>query len=410
MVPRAPVPDRQLHAEAALVRDEQAQVVHLGVVVARRVDRRPDRHHQLHAEPVEFGDHAGRVRPFLGVEPPVALPGPVEVVDDDHRQGQSAPLVLACHVEQLVLGPVPELALPEPRRPFRQHGRPPGDRRVPANDVRGHRRGRHPVVPLAGRLGHPAGGGGAEFDPADGRVVPQESVAGAGQQEGDADLGVELDQLDHGALLVELSVLMLAEAVAPLAVARGEQHLDAVQAGAVPGGRVPPLRRSGEVRHHLREQHGAVRGAGEPDPAFRGDLGGNLAVDQPGDVRGEFGPRAGRWRRREQRTGEVVADGRPERAAHPDAVRAPGLDPHGLVPATPDERCAVLAEGTHAVLSSGCRHKANLFLPSEPNQLTLAQSTELVISLFRTTALVPLRNAAGKPRGQTCFTACRAEG
>ena len=38
----------------------------------------------------------------------------MEVVDHDDRQRQAAPRVLARHAEQLVLGAVPELGLPEP--------------------------------------------------------------------------------------------------------------------------------------------------------------------------------------------------------------------------------------------------------------------------------------------------------
>jgi len=92
---RAPVPDGQLDADAPLVVDQQAKLFHLRVVLAVRVDRGPDRDHQLHAEPVQFSDHRPGVGPFLRVELPVALTGPVEVVGDDDRKRQPAPLVLA---------------------------------------------------------------------------------------------------------------------------------------------------------------------------------------------------------------------------------------------------------------------------------------------------------------------------
>ena len=137
--------------------DQVAQLGHLGVVLAGRVHRGPDRDHQLDAELLQLGHHGGRVGPLGRVELPVALPGPVEVVDDDHRQRQPAALVLARHAQQLVLGLVAELALPEPRRPLGQHRRA-ADRLAVGADQRGGlvRRG-DPVVPLAGGSRTPTG-------------------------------------------------------------------------------------------------------------------------------------------------------------------------------------------------------------------------------------------------------------
>ena len=83
-----------------------------------------------------------------------------------------------------------------------------------------------PVVELRCRLGHPAGRVEAQLHAADGRVVPEEAVALAREQERDADLGVALDEVDDAALLVEPPVLMLAEAVEVLAVGRLEAHFE----------------------------------------------------------------------------------------------------------------------------------------------------------------------------------------
>jgi hypothetical protein len=53
----------------------------------------------------------------------------------------------------------------------------------------------------------------AQFHPAHGGVVPEKTVAPAGQQKRDADLAVELQQVNDAAFLVEASVLVLAQAV-----------------------------------------------------------------------------------------------------------------------------------------------------------------------------------------------------
>ena len=311
------VRDRQVHADALLVRDQQAIGLHLGVVVAQRVDRGPDRHHELHAEPVQLVHHGRRVRPLLGVELPVAHVGPVEVVGHDDRERQPAPLVLPGHAEQLVLVPVAELALPEAGRPVREHGRPSGHAGVPAQHVRGLVRGGDPVVPLAGGLADPPRGRRAQLDPADPRVVPQEAVTQAGHEERDGHLGVALDELDHGALLVQPAVLVLAEAVTALAVVRLEHRLVVVHAAA--GGAVPARRGAGEVLLGLDQQLGAVGGAQKAQPAARGHLGRYPAVTDPGSVGGDVHLGLSRARRRAGRRG--VRRGSPTRPCRAPAGR-----------------------------------------------------------------------------------------
>ena len=276
---RAPVPDGQLDADAPLVVDQQAELFHLRVVLAVGVDRGPDRHHQLHAEPVQFSDHRPGVGPLLRVELPVALAGPVEVVGDDDRERQPAPLVLAGDAEQLVLGLVAELALPEARGPLRQHRRAPHRLAVLAEQVRGIVGGGDPVVPLPGGLGYPSRDRDAQLDPADSGVVPEQAVSEVGDEERDADLGVALHQFDDGALLVEPAVLVLAEPVEALPVPGVEQHLEVVRATAGRG--VPARRRPGEVGRRLGEQLTAI-GAEETQLPRSGNLGGQPAVGDRG--------------------------------------------------------------------------------------------------------------------------------
>ena len=99
------VPERHVQRQARRGSDQKAAPVHLLVVGAAGVDRRPDRDHQLDTEPAQLVHHRLRIRPLGQVEPPLALARPVEVVADDHRQRKTAALVLARDLEQLLLGP-----------------------------------------------------------------------------------------------------------------------------------------------------------------------------------------------------------------------------------------------------------------------------------------------------------------
>ncbi len=225
-------------------------------------------------------------------------------------------------LEQLVLGLVAELALPEPGGPVGHQRGPAGHLAVLPHDLGRLGPGGDPVVPLAGGLGHPAGGGGAQLDPADPGVVPQQAVAAAGHQDRDRHLGVALDQLDDRALLVQPAVLVLAQAVEALVVVGVEQQLEVVGAAAV--GPVAPHGRAGEMGSHLGQQLAAV-GPEVGDLAGGGDFGGEVAVGDPGvlgrdlDLSGRAGIQG------LQRTGEIIGDGAPHRAPYPQAVRAPGF-------------------------------------------------------------------------------------
>ncbi len=209
---------------------------------------------------------------------------PVEEVADDHGQRQPAPPVLARDLQQLLLGAVAQLALPETGGPLGKFGRVAGRVRVAAQHV-GGLTGGDPVVDLAGAVGDPAGAGLGQLHPADRRRVPQQAVAAVGDQQRDGDLGVALHQVDHGALLVQQAVGVLAEAVEPLAGIGAEPLLEPVVAVARRGGEA----RSGppEVGGLLGEQLGAVLGADERQRAgrraeLRGEAAFGVRVDPDG--------------------------------------------------------------------------------------------------------------------------------
>ena len=190
---RRVVVDRVVHAvqrnrEAALDIDEQAALAHLCIVRALVVDGRPDRDHQLDAHLLQLADHRVRVWPVLRVEAPLALERPVEEVDDDDGDRQAAALVLARHLQKLLLRLVAQLALPEAHRPVRHHRDGAGHGRVRFLDLRrGVARGDPVVDDLCGNRA-PRRHVRAEGDRADARVVPQEAVAERGEHERDARL------------------------------------------------------------------------------------------------------------------------------------------------------------------------------------------------------------------------------
>src|SRR5699024_9803865 len=144
--------------------------------------------------------------PFGEVELPVPEVGPVEEVADDDRQGQASAFVFAGDLQEFFLGAVAQLALPKPGGELGEHWCVSGGVGVPGEDPRGLVGRGHPVVDLSGAVTDPAGTGLGEFDPADGGTVPQEAIATGGDHEGDGDLGVSLDEVDHRTLLVEKTV------------------------------------------------------------------------------------------------------------------------------------------------------------------------------------------------------------
>jgi hypothetical protein len=102
-----------LRGQTALGARDETLVAQSRVVRVIRVHGRPHGNHQFHAQLAELAHHGARVRPTGRVKAPIPHHGPVEIVDHDHRQREASPLVLARHVQQLVLGLVAQFALPE---------------------------------------------------------------------------------------------------------------------------------------------------------------------------------------------------------------------------------------------------------------------------------------------------------
>ncbi len=268
---------------------------------------------------------------------------PVEEVAHDGAQRQPAPLVLPCHVEEFVLGAVAQLALPEARRPLRQHRRTSRHRAVAPLGV-GRLPGRDPVVDLPGRIRHPARPVARQLHPPDRRAVPQQGVTAAGGEHRHGHLGVALHQIQHDTLLVEQTVLVLTEPVQLLVLVGGEPLLQPVV--AVADRRVETRARPPEVRPLLGEQLGRVVGAQEADQALGAHLDGQRADGQlPLPVLDLDGVR-GRLRLVQEGTRQPLQDRPAEPGPDPDRVRAPGLYPYRLLTAAPLQRTVPLTERT----------------------------------------------------------------
>ena len=206
---------------------------------------------------------------------------------------------------------------------------------------------RDPVVELRRRLSHPTRPARSQLHASHSRVVPKEAVAPAGQQERDGDLGVALDQVNDAALLIELAVLMLAQAVEPLAVVRRKTRFEVeeIASSGGEGARWGPdemaWRFAQELGRRTRGEECQLAVGREPRfDATIADNGLRLA-----DLDDRLA-RAGL----EQRAGQIMADGRGHGGAHAQAVASPRLDPQRLVVTRPDEGIALPIEHVHVLL------------------------------------------------------------
>ena len=213
-----------LAVHALVAAGEEALLVHLPEVLALERDLRPDGDHQLHAHGLELLDHGLGIGPELLVKAEVAHVRPVEEVHDDHVHGDAAAVVLARDVQELLLVPIAQLALPEAQAVLGHLGRVADGVGVLALDVAGGVAGADPVVHLLGALGGPLHEVAAKARPADGGIVPEEAVALVGEHKGHARLGIALGQLKRGVLDVEHVLLVLAHAVELFPVVGGKAH------------------------------------------------------------------------------------------------------------------------------------------------------------------------------------------
>src|ERR1019366_6806294 len=178
--------------QTALGANEEIAALQFGKIFAVGIHRRPHGNHDLDAEQFEFAHHRGRIRPARRVELPFAHFRPVEIINHDDGHRQAAPLVFARDSEQFVLRLVAELALPETRRPLRQHWGAPGQIRVTLHDARIAVAGRDDVINQARGVGDPTCLRASQFNAAHAGIVPEQTVATTGDKKRNRDLRIAM--------------------------------------------------------------------------------------------------------------------------------------------------------------------------------------------------------------------------
>ena len=216
--------------DAGFGADQEALGANFCVRLRKRRDSWPHRDHELGAHFFQFGHHCFGVWVLVFVEAPLPHCGPVDEVGDDHGQGQAAALVLACDIHEFFLADVAQFRLPQAQCPLGDAGRVTDCVGVGLEDFLGGIAHAHPVVDPLAALGDPAGAFFGEFDAADGGVVPQETVALVGEDEGNGHFAVSLDEVGDDSFVVEEIVGVLAHSVEAFAGVGGEALVDFVSA------------------------------------------------------------------------------------------------------------------------------------------------------------------------------------
>ena len=207
---------------------QHVRLAHRLIVLARRVDRRPDRHNQPDAHLLEFPAHRLWIRPVFRIELPFSLLRPVEKVDDDHIDRDPAPFVLPRRLEQILLALISEPALPET-------GCPPWKLRcVPRQvAVQFRRLSRRlsridEIICLIRTVRHKHRVVFCRLASSGRRIVPEKPVAERRVQHRQCGLGVVVDDLTGAALSVKQIFLLLPHPVKMLTLVCLKDHLDLV--------------------------------------------------------------------------------------------------------------------------------------------------------------------------------------
>src|SRR5258708_17656517 len=147
----------------------------------------------------------------------------------------------------------------------------------------GSRTNGDPVIELWRRFSHPPCAVVAEFDTADPRVVPEKAIPPTGEQEGNRDLGIALDQVNGAALLIQSSMLVLSEPVEPFIIVSTEAHLQ-VKEFAMHCFKGARRQTGGTDWRLLCQQLSIARRGRKTDAPLRGDAGANGAIANGGTL------------------------------------------------------------------------------------------------------------------------------
>ena len=203
-------------------------VVHFTPVFALGADCRPDGYNRLDVHFLELVAHGLRVGPVLGVKLEVALLCPVEEVDDDSVNRDTAALVLSCDFQEYVLRLIAALALPEAGSPLGHHWAVACKIGIGCHDILGGVSYEYDKVRLISAVRYPHGVVKGGFASTGSGVVPKEAVAERGVVNGDYRLRVVVNKLSGRSLTVKGVLLLLTESVNVLAVVGVEGEPDTV--------------------------------------------------------------------------------------------------------------------------------------------------------------------------------------
>ena len=145
---------------ATVAGDQPAFRLHLWEEWAAGFYRRPDGHHQFNAERFQFFNHGFWVWPVNRIKTPGALIRPVEEINNHHGQRQMSAVILARHLQHLLLVAVAQFALPQSADEFRGGRGSPGRTSVLTSHLRDAVACRYPVIHF---FSHPCGPYGVVF-------------------------------------------------------------------------------------------------------------------------------------------------------------------------------------------------------------------------------------------------------
>ena len=160
-----------------LICNQHIALTHFPVILALRVNGRPDGHHRLNPHLLKLPAHLLRLRPTGRIKFPIPLFGPVEIIYHNRIDGNSSSFIFPGHGKQLVLTLVAQLTLPEAQRPFRQPWRITCQLTVRAHQLLRRISGKNQIIDLISLLRIPERMIVYCFAPPRRRIIPDKTIS-----------------------------------------------------------------------------------------------------------------------------------------------------------------------------------------------------------------------------------------
>lgn len=137
---------------------------------------------------------------------------PVKEVANNNIQRDIPALILPRHIQQLLLIPIPQLTLPEPKPILRHHRHIPSDSGIRLLNLRRPIPSNNPIIQCLGRVRLKAHRIRPQHSPPYPRVIPQQPVPQRRQRKRHTRLRVAVRELNVPALEIQPGLLVLAHA------------------------------------------------------------------------------------------------------------------------------------------------------------------------------------------------------